>query len=525
MTPAKFIVAIGALWLSQPTTAQTITLDAGDLAASPVPGLLTAINLQVPRPSPDQTVPNASAQLEGAELLNSLVRRGQSQGFSGILYENRDRAHSSLRPEQFPGLTFLRYDPTLTKADWDYGLASRVVVPGPLIGNSSTAVAGGPFWRSLARLAMTNSDQPGILAHQYMSNSLYLHPEHRDHDARDHYPANWPYTVTSQGSSGSDQPFMKALLMTLAAFSPETRAMLEQNGLIAPTLQAILRRNLTGIDSTEAYMTGAAHPSAFESKRLRTDRMIGQAAAMGPGDVPPMVHLAVEAEDFSAQAGLLGRDERLFTTPSAIARIWRGFEVAREMTVSAADTQDPNGRNLQFFWRVLRGDPSRVSIEPLDATGSRARISLRWHDDFMIPSPTGTDSGRLSSRIDIGVFAFNSAQMSAPAFISVSFPTHQARRFEVDDNGGTRLLEIDYDATSREAGYDPVLHWSAPWRDDFRYDANGALKGWTRHWTDGTTMRFNADGTRADRLAGTYVTRRNGGDVVAEYRTGLDQAD
>ena len=471
--------------------AQTLELRMSDLMPSPVPGLLIAPNLELKEGEAPEA---ASTQPLGASLLNSYVAQGRSAGFAGLVYENRDRDHSTLPRERFPGLTFLTYAPELKKGDWDYGLAGRVAIGLPLIGNSSTALTGGMTPRSQPRYAMTVEPGPEVAYFQYKSNSLYVYPEHRDHDDRDLFPANWPYCVISQGSSSSDKPFMDALLMTLAAFSTETRARLEEEGLIAPTLQMILRRNLEEVNRDADYLTARAHPTVFDGNDIRPERMIAQAAEMQPGDIPPMVRLWVEKEDFASSAGLLGRGEQLFTTPSAIARIWRDFAWEREMVVDAGQTKDPNGRPLQFHWRVVRGEPGKVIIEPEDEEGRRARIRIAWHDDYLVPGQRpGATSSRLTSRVDIAVFADNGVSISAPAFISVVFPTQQQRTYEADEDGAMRLISLDYDAESRGAPYDPILFWSAPWVDRFHYDSEGQLTGWTRD-EGGENREFDATG-------------------------------
>ena len=53
----------------------------------------------------------------------------------------------------------------------------------------------------------------------------------------DVYPANTPYVITSQGSSGSDQVFLSAVACTLAAFRPETKELLVRTGTLMPTVQ------------------------------------------------------------------------------------------------------------------------------------------------------------------------------------------------------------------------------------------------------------------------------------------------
>ena len=258
-----------------------------------------------------------------ANFLRNLANRGRASGFANTIYDNRDRGHSILDPGVFPTLTRLVYSPELVKAGLDYGLGGSILYPFIVLGNSSTAIRGGPLARSLPRLAMTTDDGPIRAFRSYASNQIYVYPEHRDHDATDLFPANWPYMIISQGSSGSDRPFLLAVAMTLAAFPPETRERLEKTGLIAPTIQMILRRSQRQVSSRDTYFTGTAHPTVFRADQLRVDEMIGRAAAMRPETIPPMVRLTVEEEDFASAAGLGQLSERLFTTPSAIARLWR----------------------------------------------------------------------------------------------------------------------------------------------------------------------------------------------------------
>jgi hypothetical protein len=265
------------------------------------------------------------------------------------------------------------------------------------------------------------------------------------------------------------------------------------------------------VPSRDIYLTGAAHPTVFDGKSLLPERMMQIAASLTPDVVPPMVRLRVEEESFSPQAGLAGESEALFDTASAIARLWRSEAWQQHMTVTAEATKDPNGRPLTFSWVLLRGDPDHVRIEPFDE-GRRARLTFEWQER---PVPQPPQAGTVSSappqasRIDIGVFASNGAQDSAPAFISVSLPTHQLRQYEPEPDGAMRLVSIDYDANSRKASYDSMLYWSAPWSDRFLYDETGRLAGWQRTEADGNRIEFAADGRRKDGSSVTYEVWRN----------------
>ena len=306
------------------------------------------------------------------DILREHWKRGRAAGNVGDLYDNRDRGHSALKPGDFPQLAHVAYSPEARAAELDYGLQDKLLFDRPTFGNSSTAVTGGVLWRSLPRLAMTQADGTGPLRlwQNAEANALYVYPAHKDWtpETGDLFPANTPYILVSHGSSGSDQPFLEALALTYAAFRPDTKARLTQEHLLVPTVQMIFRRSLQHVTSREGYFSGDAHPAAFEGYTINPARMVSLAQSIEPDAIPPEVRIAVTAEEL----GLEGVDyfgeglsEQLFDTPGAIARIWRSKAATRTMTVSAAETRDPNGRPLDFHWRLLQGDPERVTIEPL----------------------------------------------------------------------------------------------------------------------------------------------------------------
>ncbi len=456
-------------------------------------------------------------------MLRRLVAAGQAAGNIGDLYDNRDRCHSRLPPEAFPQLTPVLYGAAFRKQGLDYGLAGNMLFNAPVIGNSSTALTGGVLWRSQPRMALTTPDQPRRLFENYTYGQIHVYPEHRDHDPErgDLIPANTPYFIISQGSSGSDQPHLEALAMILAAFRPDTKAALREAGLIAPTVQMVYRRARKNVLSRAAYLSGAAHPSVFGAGDIALARMVGLANAIKPDEIPPMVRLKVVEESRATE----GRDyfgeglsETLFDTPSAIARIWRSRAGRRRMVVSANDTRDPNGRDLTFHWSVLRGDPDRVRITPLTPDGRYARIVIDWQD----PRPVPGAPDLLSNRVDIGVFANNGVYDSAPGFISVLLPRHERRVYEPGSDGAPRVVSID---RHRPAGVyaDPILFPDTDWRDVYRYDDAGRMTGWTRY-RGAQETRYDATGRRRTGADGatvpvTYAIERTaqGQPVVVEH--------
>ncbi|MEO2036594.1 MAG: hypothetical protein ABGZ35_31345, partial [Planctomycetaceae bacterium] len=166
----------------------------------------------------------------GTDPASTLLRKWYAQksvaGHMGVLYDNHDKDHSTLDPKLYPQLAKTRYSPAARQHNVHNGLQWLFHFNRIVLGNSSTAMVAGPFWRSQPRLAYCDSQVTAILASQYFGNHVYFYPEHRDYDPGtngaggygDVYPANTPYLVISQGSSGTDRVFMDAFAATLAAF-------------------------------------------------------------------------------------------------------------------------------------------------------------------------------------------------------------------------------------------------------------------------------------------------------------------
>lgn len=483
-----------------PVSEGTALVSTRDIAPLPLSGR-GLVRIGFPDPDP-RVLPVRETDVTGPghALLNLLYRRGFAAGNWGDVYENRDRGHSVLRARAHPQLVRLAHDEGLRARGLDYGLSGPLLVDAPLIGNSSTAFSSGPYWRSLPRLALTGLPEGpaplgAVLFQNYLAGQIHVYPAHRDHPRgregepdRDLLPANTPYMIASRGSSGSDRAHLEALAMILAAFRPDTKAFLRETGLVAPTVQKVYRRGR--VADRAAYLSGAAHPAVFSPEEIDLEAMVRLANTLVPGTVPPMVRLAVEEEDRAVP----GRDmflpapaERLLDTPAAIARVWRSSAGRRSMVVSAAATADPNGRPLRFAWVLLRGDPARSRIEPLDPGGTRARITLDWQD------PDAVSPGPPSGRVEIGVFAHNGVHDSAPAFVTVLLPRHETRVYAEGPDGVPRPVEIDR-APAPGSRPDPALFPLMAWRDVYLHAADGTPEGWIRHGPGAARTRFDAAG-------------------------------
>lgn len=428
------------------------------------------------QPSKVKVVSTASDR--AAAMVNRLFHTGRAVGLEHVLYDNRDADHSRPKLGQLPQLRETRYGEEFTAKRLDRSLAGPFLFDTPVIGNASLALTRGPFKRSLPRLA-THSQASAQTAYDlFAANHLYVYPEHRDHDATngDRFAAQTPYMVISQGSSGSDRAFLEALALTYAAFQPETFERLRDEGLLPATAQMILRRTLKGVPSEAAYLSPAAHPTAFDAESLRPSAMVALAQAIDPEKIPPMVQLDV-LRDLEATPGVdyLARNlsEQLFTTPGAVARVWRSFAGQRRLEVSAEATVDPNGHPLTFTWVLLRGDPDKVTIIPSGPGGARAEIIADWHEPGEIIGPGDIET----SRIEIGVFAHNGHHVSAPAFVSIALPRHQQREY-AGRGADAQLWRIDYDAG--DSYVDPLIWPVAGWNDRLAHGPDGRVEVLTR---------------------------------------------
>ena len=433
------------------------------------------------RPSKQADRPIAKGQGKLGQLLREWYEEGTAAGNMGDYYDNHDGDHSNMNFAAFPQLTRLEYDETLRKRNLHNGLQLSFLFSGVVLGNSSTAITSGQNWRSQPRFALTQPNGANRLSLQYLRNHVYFYPEHRDHDVGrngkggghgDVFPANVPYFVVSQGSSGSDRPFMNAFAAMLAALRPETKKTLVRSSLLAPTLQQVFRRSNRMLAREEDYFEGKAHPTVFDASQLDSEKMVRLAHELRPDALPPLARFKVVQEDVPVP-GLDFFDfrphQRLFDTPCASARVFKSTSRVLHFTLDAGSSIDLSGKPLTFRWVVLRGDQERILVEKQDENGTIVRLSIPWHERF----PVETGSQLESNRVDVGLFVGNGDHWSAPAFFSVYFPDNQKRVYDEHD----RVLSVDY---TLDNYVDPLIETPRDWIDKYRYDANGSLLGWDR---------------------------------------------
>ena len=408
--------------------------------------LVPAITLSVAGADPITTRGDAVGQ-----LLNEWAKEGTSAGLAGFDYENRDGQHSPLQQGLYPQLKFTNTGESAEKGP------AKVLRERPTIGNCSMAappMQGG----SLPRFYLLDPAGAQFLMREYLGNNLFIYPEHQDYDIGanglngfgDLYPSNNPGVLISQGSSGSDMPFVKAFLATAAAFPPDTQKILIEKRLLMPTLQAIFRLSNRMVKTQADYLSGKAHPPVFDSADLDEEKMIRTAHSMTPDSIPPIPLINVEEETEFAEGKNFFEPPKphpyqLANTLTQVSRIVRGNQPEYGMIVNAARTGDYKNRPVKIAWQLLHGDPKMVKIDS-SGKGPWARIKVRF------PLPSERDTGIRTHRVDIGVFAVRDKFISAPAIISFYFLPNE--RHFYDSQG--RVSEIHYQTYNPDLGLPPT---------------------------------------------------------------------
>jgi uncharacterized membrane protein len=391
-----------------------------------------------------------------AGLLNDWFAKGTAAGLQAITYENRDGQHSPLNTAQYPQLQVYK------GAENEKGAATQLRTQ-PTLGNCSMASAATQMG-CLPRIYMMDPGGNRFLAQQYLSNNLFIYPEHEDYDIGangvggygDLLPLNTPCLLISQGSSYTDQPFLQALLSTTAAFPPDTQKLLIEKRLLMPTLQSIFRRSNKTVQTSEDYFTGKAHPPVFDGAQIDEEKMVLTAHDMTPAKIPPVVLLRV-VEESKIEPGknffeLPGTHPwQLSDTPVSIARILRGNEAEHTMVIGFDKTVNLVKAPLQMRVAVLQGDPRFVHIESKPG-GDVMRLRIRWEP------PMTTATGIRSHRIDIGIFADNGSSVSTPAIISFYMLPNEMHFY--DEKG--RVSEIHYQTHNPDLGL-PVTNTDPRW--------------------------------------------------------------
>lgn len=470
--------------------------------------------------------PASDAHYRGpaAAVVSQWLADGSAAGLSGDFYMNRDRGHSVLDVSKFPLLSVFSLDSAAAKRGLD--MSVPLVAPrAPLFTNCSRGVFEDGFKHSIARLSVSDALSASAMETLYLSNQIHVFPALDDFkDGADNFHMAAPYYFATRGASWTDRPLLELLLAATAALRPDTKKEIVSKGLLAPTLQALLRRSVKGAPSP---LSPQANPSAFEASKIDALALVSAAHEMAPEAIPPLA--AVSFREIRAGGSPAPEPQRDYPDiyPETVARTrfascfaMRALDGERVFELHASAIAHRKARKIEFAWVLMRGDPRNVSLETPDGPSApHAVIAI--------------DRKTLDSRVDVACFARTEASgWSAPSFVSF-LPIPGESRVYRDDG---RISSIDYRGIDGRCGWRIAL--PRAWRDLYLYDADGGSRGFARIEGDGISERtlFSSpavavkepgpDGGPAGETPVKYLMRETGGEkkrrdlVWAEDETG-----
>lgn len=425
------------------------------------------------------------------DLIRQWQDEGTAAGNAGDLYENHDRNHSVFAIGNFPDFKQIKFCKEAALAGVDTGTSFFNYCGLPVLGNSSTAITEPPFWRSNVRFSQHTF--PHMMLLQYLNNQMYVYPQHEDYRANkfgDVFAMRTPYSYIAPGSSWTDQPIMTALAAAMAAFRPETKEALIKHRQLAPALQYITRASLKTVKNREDYLTPLAHPVVIDGNSINTEKMVELAHSITTNCLPPFATFVPKYGvkpyrkniDFFDNA----ESEILLVSPCASAFVWRGMEKTRQFILDASSSFDPSGLPLKYHWFIGQGIEDKISISPLNESGSAVRLEIEYHD-----APFKGPFNIMTSRADIILVVDNGTHYSPPAFFSYYFLGNEKRTYFSEK----LISAVDYSICATNY-VDPQISLPKNWCDMYIYDEKGRISGWTRVRKGQPPVSYTANGMR-----------------------------
>ena len=335
----------------------------------------------------------------GYFLAHLKLAKASAGGNTGDLYMNRDAGHSVLNANSYPGITVLKLDQEGRSRGCDLDFPN-LFVPYPLFGNCSRANTQGPYWRSISRALMTtDSWRLKAMLRFYLSNQTWVFPANADvppvGSHGDVFSSIAPYWIATAGQSFSDLPYLRAALEASRALPQPAKEEIVRRGLLAPTIQTLIRKSLRSVSNEVDYVSSRAHPTAFPANGVDVRRLVSAAGAMTVGAIPPLVVVAVTPEKPSAEVNF---PECTYATAFAWAFVLRASDERRVFHVVAKGASE-------YRFAQTHGAPAKIEAEG----PNKAKI---------VVERSAVTQG---NRVDIAVFGRNKGTgWGAPSYISIA---------------------------------------------------------------------------------------------------------
>lgn len=332
-----------------------------------------------------------------------LADEGKATGNTGDLYFNRDAGHSTLSPEEYPGLTVVKLDSEGRERGMDLN-APNMMFPYPVFGNCSRAFTQGPYWRSLPRALMTaECYKLNQLLKFYLTNQIWVFPAACDGETGkfgDVFQSVCPYFLVTEGASWSDRYYVKAALECSRSFKPEVKAEMVKRGALAPTIQMLIRSSLKTVTEEADYLSAKAHPTTLPPGGLDLERMKRKAKSLKVSEIPPVVGLKVTNPPVHNPESI---PECTYATALAWAFVLRAPVERRTFYITARGAGE-------YEFRCVHGE---CEIERIGKDAAKITVLKS------ALSPT--------SRVDVAVFGRNNGTgYGAPSFVCFSAVDHSA---------------------------------------------------------------------------------------------------
>ena len=193
----------------------------------------------------------------------------------------------------------------------------------------------------------------------YLSNQIWVFPSNQDTlpigTNGDVFASIAPYWLTTAGRSWSDLPYLKAALLASGNLDRKVKAEIVRRGLLAPTIQTLLRKNLLAVSSEDDYLTFRAHPTALPPDGIDTNRLIAAAHKLTVDAIPPVVFISAQLQP--------PQEEPLWPELTYRSRCSWGYVLRAEDRVRTCIIAATGASEFRFF--QSHGLEVEVKIEPL----------------------------------------------------------------------------------------------------------------------------------------------------------------
>ena len=300
-------------------------------------------------------------------------------------------------------------------------------------------------------------------------------------------PANLPFRLIA-GPAARDLRMAEAAVETVTTPMPaHVRQYFSKCGILAPTVQWLLRRCKPGVTNETDYLSPSTHPLVWRAQDFDLDALAQTAGMMTSNSIPMIVKLSPLYEEYKVSP--IRRAEPLVDYPDPRPEVWcetpygqaialRALENKRKFRFVAA-SWPVRDRNVNYKWVPL--SPGRASVSriqgqvALSPENGYAEIVLNW--------------SAVRGRVDFAVFArYGDGPYGPPSMISFFVVPNEVRQY---DRQG-RIVKIAY----RKAEVPmPCLYQDKPWADVYEFDDQGRIFGFLRTRAGGgKEERFSATG-------------------------------